>query len=123
MVTLVKDYKQRQFSEKAAKIAIEHFGWSEITTPAKPSEVGTKTKPPIIDKPIKLKEIPIEKKEIVSDDLGVRFTSEDQVDSVNDDSGTAKGPVKEILSEIQNTEATPVKVKKPRKSPVKSKSK
>lgn len=121
MLTLVKNYKQRQFSDRAAKIAIEHFGWSELATPFKPSEVGTKTKPPIIDKPIKLKEIPIEKKIEVNDDL-------------------AQEPVKEILSEIRATEKmtvsadeisdatavpdeAPVKVKKTRKSPVKSKSK
>jgi hypothetical protein len=114
-VTLEKNYQRRQFSPKAAKIAIEHYGWSEITTPAKPSEVGTKTKPPIIDKPIKLKEIPIEKKIEVNDDLAVGEKKE----IITDDSGVR------LADENKNVpdEVKEVKVKKTRKSPVKSKSK
>ncbi|HBE42021.1 MAG TPA: hypothetical protein DDW27_12605 [Bacteroidales bacterium] len=102
-VFLVKDGQRRPFSINAAKIAIEHFGWSEITTPPKPLEVGTKTKPTIIDKPVKLKEFPIEK---ANDDL-------------------AEIPKTEIIQpdvDSGNTE-TEVPVKKTRKSPVKSKSK
>lgn len=117
MLTLVKNYKQRQFSDRAAKIAIEHFGWSELTTPFKPSEVGTKTKPPIIDKPIKLKEIPIEKKIEVNDDLanGSGFQSEVQNTEVKF----------EVLPDASDDEkvSEPAKFKKPRKSSVKSKSK
>jgi len=109
-ITLVKDHKKRQFSPKAAKIAIEHFGWSEITTPAKPSEVGTKTKPPIIDKPVILKVPQAEKIEEVIPKSDAVIPA---VDSGN--VGTANTDLKPKTEE-------PV-VKKPRKSPVKSKSK
>lgn len=109
-VTLVKDYKKRQFSPKAAKIAVEHFGWSELTAPAKPSEVGTKTRPPIIDKPIVLKPIQSELKD---------YPIEKKAESVEIKAAEI------VPTEIKATEveAEPVKEKKSRKSPVKSKSK
>lgn len=107
-IILVKNYQKRPFSEKAAKIAIEHFGWSEVLTPAKPLEVGTKTKPTIIEKPIKLKEFPIEKpmEEIPKSEIVIPA-----VDSGNEIKSTGELPVVEKP------------VKKPRKTPVKSKAK
>ena len=55
---IIKDNVVKEVSEKAAKIAIGMMGWSEVTEIKRPSEVGTKTKPPIIiaDQPVKLRE-------------------------------------------------------------------
>ena len=112
-VTLEKNYQRRQFSPKAAKIAIEHYGWSELA--GRPSEVGTKTKPPIIDKPVKLKPIdyPIQKAE-VNDDLAQKSFDED-VKAINAKANFE--PLPAASDELKEP------VKKPRKIPVKSKSK
>jgi len=104
-IILIKNYEKRSFSEKAAKIAIEHYGWSELHSPAKPLEVGTKTKPVIIDKPVKLKEFPIEK---VNDDMAEIPKTENVIPAVD------AGNTPEVKVEP---------VKKPRKKPVKSRSK
>ena len=126
-IILVKNYQKRPFSPRAAKIAIEFFGWSEVTTPPKPLEVGTKTKPVIIDKPVRLKEFPIEK---ANDDLAeIPKTEITQpvVDSGNDDLGNA---VKADLLQSEKIEANvtiepdvekKIAVKKTRKRTVKSK--
>lgn len=57
MKTLVKNGQKRNFNDKAARIAMEHLGWTELIVPEKPPEVGTKTsrlQPPIIQPPVKL---------------------------------------------------------------------
>lgn len=51
--TLVRGNVKREFGERAAKIAVDLLGWTELTPAKVPEEVGTKTKPPEI-KPIKL---------------------------------------------------------------------
>jgi hypothetical protein len=53
-VLLAKGNVRREFGERAAKIAIDFLGWVEIHPPIKPQEIGTKTIPPEITKPIKL---------------------------------------------------------------------
>ena len=52
MVTLIKDGKRQEFSERAAKIAVEAFGWQEMIPLKVPLEVGTKTRPPEIKRTI-----------------------------------------------------------------------
>ena len=52
MATLIKDGKRQEFSERAAKIAVESFGWQEMIPLKVPSEIGTKTRPPEIKRPI-----------------------------------------------------------------------
>lgn len=46
----MKNGVRKVFSEKAAQIAIESYGWSEMIPLEKPIEIGKKTLPP----PIKL---------------------------------------------------------------------
>lgn len=52
-VTLTKGSIKKDFTERAAKIAVESFGWTEYVALAKPVEIGTRTRPPEI-KPIQL---------------------------------------------------------------------
>ena len=52
MVTLIKNGKKQEFSERAAKIAVESFGWQEMIPLKVPSEIGTKTRPLEIKRPI-----------------------------------------------------------------------
>ena len=52
MVTLIKNGKRQEFSERAAKIAVESFGWQEMIPLKVPSEIGTKTRPPEIKRTI-----------------------------------------------------------------------
>lgn len=124
-VTLIKDHQKRQFSPRAAKIAVEHLGWSEL--PAKPDEVGTKTKPPLLGAPKKLKDIPIEKK--VSDDLAEARNVEESYPGSNDDLGNAKPedlnaiPAENQAPAASDAEKVEEPVKKTRKTPVRSKSK
>ena len=124
-VTLIKDHQKRQFSPRAAKIAVEHFGWSEL--PAKPDEVGTKTKPPLLGAPMKLKDIPIEKK--ASDDLAAIGNTDTGYPGSNDDLGNAKPedlnaiPAENQASTAPDTKKVSEPVKKTRKTPVRSKSK
>ena len=61
MVTLIKGSQRKEFTEKAAKILVEAYGWSEFVPLKKPVEIGHKTLPPIIEakkliEPIKLVE-------------------------------------------------------------------
>jgi hypothetical protein len=49
-----------ELNSQSAKIAISHLGATEIKPPMRPSEIGTKTKPPIINKPIPIVEPVIE---------------------------------------------------------------
>jgi hypothetical protein len=51
-VTLYKDGQKKDFTERAARIAVESFGWQEIVPLKVPSEIGTKTRPPEIKRPI-----------------------------------------------------------------------
>ncbi len=53
-VLLAKGNIRREFGDRAAKIAVEFLGWVEIHPPIRPKELGTKTIPPEITKPIKL---------------------------------------------------------------------
>lgn len=56
---LVKNGIRREFEDKAAKIAVNLLGWIEIPEPDKPFEVGKRTLPPEITKPIRLIEPPV----------------------------------------------------------------
>ena len=109
MITLIKGNVKRDFSERAAKIAMEHLGWSEFHTPDKPSEIGKRTSPPVISKPIKLidPDLTIPKLEeitgntikniVVNDDLGTAYPSQEIVkDPVNDDLGNVQGVNAEV---------------------------
>lgn len=124
-VTLIKNHQKRQFSPRAAKIAVDYLGWSEL--PGRPEEVGTKTKPPIIGEPKKLKDIPIEKK--VDDDLAASAIIQAEYPGAGDDLGNANQedlneiPAENKLPAASDTEKESEPVKKPRKKPVKSKSK
>lgn len=96
----LKNGRITDMTPKAAKIAINHLGATEIKPPVKPIEVGTKTKPPVINKPIRIIE--------PSDDLAKGDNYPDVI--INDDLGLAGNPVK-------------VPEKKTRKKPVRSKTK
>jgi len=56
---LVKNGIRREFHDRAAKIAVDLLGWIEIPEPDKPFEVGKRTLPPEITKPIRLIEPPV----------------------------------------------------------------
>lgn len=101
-VTLIKNNKKEEFTTKAAIILKEHFGWSDYNPAEKPAEVGTRTKPIPITKPVKLidpetvkDDYPSEKKDIdkvidaVNDDLA-QAAGITEASKVNDDLGTAK---------------------------------
>lgn len=57
--TLFKGNMKRDFSIAAAKIAVGQLGWTEVSIPIRPIEIGRKTSPPEITKPIKLIEPPV----------------------------------------------------------------
>jgi hypothetical protein len=53
-VLLQKGNIRREFGERAVRIAVDYLGWVEVHPLIRPKEVGTKTVPPEITKPIKL---------------------------------------------------------------------
>jgi predicted nucleic acid-binding Zn ribbon protein len=101
---IIKDNVVKTVSDKAAKIAIQLMGWSEYTEAKRPSEIGTKTKPPKIpaDQPIKLKDAK-------------------KVDDTFPGSNAGIDESKTIIVDADKIDTFP-KEKKTRKSPVKSKS-
>ena len=52
MITLIKNGTKKEFTERSAKIAVESFGWQEVIPLKVPAEIGTKTRPPEIRRPI-----------------------------------------------------------------------
>jgi hypothetical protein len=92
---LVKNGVRREFEERAAKIAINLLGWIEIPEPDKPFEVGKRTLPPEITKPIRLIEPPV----IKADD----YPKPGKIENI------------EVKPEEEVKEAEPVKVKRTRR--------
>lgn len=107
-VTLVKNGERRDFGLRAAKIAREHLGWSEVIPMAKPKELG-KVLPPEITRPVKLIKPPL---------LGVPKAEPTMpVEKVESIDGT--DPLKTII--VNKDQIEPVFEKPARKTPVRSK--
>ena len=115
-VILIKGNVKREFSPRAAQIAIEHLGYTEFVPASKPAEVLTKTKPPKILKPVPL----IEAKTEYPGDEHKDTDLEKTVDEIikNDDLAEKTENIEEVSPATDDLG----NVKKPRKSPVRSKS-
>ena len=106
---ITKGNEIKEVGEKAGKIAIHLFGWSEFAEPKRPNEIGTKTRriePPVIaDGAVKLK------------DPKAEYPG-DIIPKPEKDKGAF-----EKLPPVDVTEKVSEPVKKTRKPAVKSKSK
>ena len=125
MKTIIKNNVVKTVSDKAAKIAIQTMGWSEVFEAKKPGEVGTKTKPPIIspNQPIKLREAKVEYPgDEVKTDLSAGGILGLTGDSVEHDPEFEKQRHKDIIDRVNKILTKPVSEKKTRKPAVKSKS-
>lgn len=111
-VILIKGNVKRPFSPIAAKIAVEHLGWSEFVPVGKPSEVLTKTKPPKILKPVPLVEAEYPGKQ--PEDPEAKGTAENV--------GNDLAEKVEVIEEVKPATDNLSDVKKTHKSRVSSKS-
>jgi hypothetical protein len=106
---IVKDNVVKEVSAKAAKIAINLMGWSEVVPLKRPDEIGKRTKPIIIvaDNAIPLKDVKKVDDTFPGSNAGVDESKTIIVDA-------------DKIDKLTDPET---KVTKTRKSPVKSKSK
>lgn len=120
---LTKDGVQKEFTPRAAKIAIAHLGWSEEIPLSRPSEIGTRTRPTPIGKPIELIKPAIYPGDKVKEK---EFTQTFPIPTfpgkklVNPDVNL-NGSIEKVI-EVKVSDITPMLVKKTRKPPVRSKS-